>query len=61
MVKVFPPIRDRFGNLIRGFHIFRFRKPTPVGLTKERKSSYLYVPKDTSKLQGFIDRNTPSR
>jgi len=59
MVKVFPPIRDRFGNLIRGFRIFRFRKPALIDLTWREKNdmSYLYVPKDTSKLQRFVDEN----
>ena len=53
MVKVFPPIRDRFGNLIRGFRILHFRKPGPTDLTWEEKndSDYRYHPKDTSKLQ----------
>jgi hypothetical protein len=59
MVKVFPPIRDSRGNLVRGFRIFRFRKPGPTDLTWEEKNStdYIYHPKDTSKLQGFVDRN----
>jgi len=59
MVKVFPPIRDRFGRLVRGLRIFKFRRPGPTDLTWEEKneSSYLYVPKDTSKLQKFIDEN----
>ena len=59
MVKVFAPIRDKFGNPIRGFRIFRFRKPGPTDLTWQEKHdpNYLYVPKDTSKLQKFIDEN----
>lgn len=59
MVKVFPPVRDSSGRLIRGMRIFRFRKLGPTDLTWEEKNStdYRYHPKDTSKLQGFIDRN----
>jgi len=59
MTKVFPPIKDSLDNLIRGFHIFRFRKPGPADLTWREKNdlSYCYVPKDTSKLQNFIDEN----
>ena len=59
MVKVFAPIYDKFGNLIRGMRILRFRKPRLTDLTWEEKNdmSYLYIPKDTSKLQKFIDEN----
>lgn len=59
MVTVFPPIRDRLDRLIRGMRIFRFRKPGPTDLTWEEKNNtdYIYRPKDTSKLQGFIDAN----
>ena len=59
MVKVFPPIRDKSGQLIRGFRMFSFRKPGPADLTWEEKNdmSYLYIPKDTSELQKFVDEN----
>lgn len=60
MVKVFAPIRDRFGNLIRGFRFFKSRSPGPTDLTWREKecTDYIYHPKDTSKLQGFIDANS---
>ena len=47
MIKVFAPIRDKFGNLIRGLHILSFRKPAPTDLTWEEKtqSDYMYVPR----------------
>ena len=59
MVTVFPPIRDKLGNLIRGFRMFRFRRPGLTDLIWEEKnnSDYIYRSKDTSRSQGFIDRN----
>jgi len=58
MVTVFSPIR-KSGRLIRGFRIFCFRKPSPTDLTWKEKanSDYIYHPKDTSKLQNFINEN----
>lgn len=51
MVKVFPPIRDKEGHLIRGFRMFRIRKSSPTALTWEEKNNpdYIYYPKDTKK------------
>jgi len=59
MVKVFPPVRDSYGRLIRGMRILRFRQPGSADLTWEEKNntSYLYAPKDTSILQKYIDEN----
>lgn len=63
MVITFPPIRDKSGKLIRGFRFFRFRKARPTDLTWKEKNpaDWLYHPKDTSILQGFIDENKMSR
>ena len=38
---------------------FRSRRPGPTDLTWQEKmdSDYIYHPKDTNILQGFIDRN----
>jgi len=59
MIKVFPPIRDKFGHLVHGMRILRFRKPRPTDLTWEEKNhvDYRYHPKDTSKLQKFVDES----
>ncbi|GAG98590.1 unnamed protein product [marine sediment metagenome] len=59
MVKVFKPIRNKVGKLIRGFRILRFRKRGPTELTPDEKNDadWIYYPKDTSVLQNFIDAN----
>lgn len=59
MVKVFPALRCKNGQLIRGFRIFRFRRPGPTYTAWEEKNpiDYRYVPKDTSKLQTFIQKS----